>query len=95
MGAIGLGGLTGFIYSLRKGTYRRMLYTTLGAGTMAALCYPREAQDISRLVYDQARMYTMIAYHFLNGGKIFSYSIFVIFIVWEVFFSYWVIKNEI
>lgn len=68
MGAIGVGGLAGFIYSLRKGRFRRMLYTTLGAGAMAALCYPREAQEYSRLVYDQARMYTMIAYHFINGG---------------------------
>ncbi|XP_014287946.1 uncharacterized protein Mic26-27 isoform X2 [Halyomorpha halys] len=67
MGAIGIGGLTGFVYGLRKGMFRRLLYTTIGAGTMAALCYPREAQEYSRFVYEQARMYSMIAYHFLNG----------------------------
>lgn len=70
VGAIALGGLTGLIFALRKGMFKKMFYTSIGAGTMAALCYPAEAKLYSQEAFEQARKYTLISYHFLNGGKL-------------------------
>lgn len=65
MGAIGIGGLTGFIFALRGGKFKKLVYTTTGVLTIAALCHPREAQES----WDMANHYANIAYNFVYGGK--------------------------
>ena len=50
--------------------FKRLLYTTFGAGAGAAVCYPEEANEISADAYAEIRKKAMIAYNFVNGGKI-------------------------
>uniref|UniRef100_A0A170ZIY9 MICOS complex subunit n=1 Tax=Triatoma infestans TaxID=30076 RepID=A0A170ZIY9_TRIIF len=70
MGAIAVGGLSGYILALRRGFFRKLLYTSIGAGGMAALCYPREAKEYSHEAVQLMKRYIIIGYHFLNGDEV-------------------------
>lgn len=71
-GAIGIGGLTGLIFGLRGGFIKRALYATTGALGMAAICYPKEAAEYSKIGVTESKKYLTIAYNFAYGGKTFS-----------------------
>lgn len=62
-GAIGLGGLTGLVFALRKGFFKRIFYITLGAGGVAALCYPKEAEEYFNEGMVEVRKYGLIGHH--------------------------------
>ncbi|KAK4880153.1 hypothetical protein RN001_008299 [Aquatica leii] len=67
-GAIAIGGFTGFIFSLRgrpiqRKLSKKVIYTSIGALAMAALCYPKEATKYSNI----ARGYATIAMNFIYG----------------------------
>ena len=48
---ISLSGLSGLLIGFRRSTFRKFLYSTaLGTGA-AALCFPKEAKDISSQAY--------------------------------------------
>ena len=47
---------------------KRLLYTGIGAGAGAAVCYPEEANEVSADAYAEIRKKAMIAYNFVNGG---------------------------
>ncbi|KAF5275667.1 hypothetical protein FQA39_LY06779 [Lamprigera yunnana] len=64
-GAIVVGGLSGFIFGLRGGIIKKVIYTSTGALGMAALCYPTEATKYSKIGY----AYGTIALNFLYGVK--------------------------
>lgn len=66
-GAIGIGGLAGLILALRRGKFKKLLYTTAGATAMAALCYPKEAEQYTSEGLKLAKHYIVIGYHFVNG----------------------------
>lgn len=68
-GAIAVGGLSGFIFAARGGFIKKVLYTTIGAGTVASLCYPRQAEVFARDALVQARKGFSIAYNFIKGVK--------------------------
>ncbi|XP_044742226.1 uncharacterized protein LOC123303563 [Chrysoperla carnea] len=68
-GAIALGGLTGLIFGLRGGMFRKAFYTTAGTLTMTAVCYPKTTAEYSHLVIDDTRRYLTIAYNFVYGVK--------------------------
>lgn len=68
-GAIAVGGLSGFIFAARGGFIKKVLYTTIGAGTVASLCYPRQAEVFARDALVQARKGYAIAYNFIKGVK--------------------------
>ncbi|XP_017494698.1 PREDICTED: MICOS complex subunit MIC27 [Rhagoletis zephyria] len=68
-GAIAVGGLSGFIFAARGGFIKKVLYTTIGAGTVASLCYPRQAEVFARDALFQARKGFVIAYNFVKGVK--------------------------
>ena len=83
-GAIGIGGLAGLVLALRRGKFKKLLYTTAGATAMAALCYPKEAKQYTvggeglKLAKQYtvggeglklAKQYIVIVYHFINCGK--------------------------
>ncbi|XP_066597015.1 MICOS complex subunit MIC27 isoform X2 [Prorops nasuta] len=65
VGAIGVGGLAGLIFGLRGGKFKRIIYTSTGALTVAAICYPKEAQESFVL----GKHYANIGYNFIWGVK--------------------------
>ncbi|GAB0100292.1 MICOS complex subunit [Sergentomyia squamirostris] len=69
IGAVAIGGLTGFIFGLRGGIVRRLFYGSLGAGAIAAVCYPKEAERLSQQGLQEARKYSTIAVNFAYGVK--------------------------
>lgn len=62
-GAIALGGLTGLVFALRRGFFKRILYISLGAGGMAALCYPKEAEEYFNDGLVEVRKFGLIGHH--------------------------------
>lgn len=69
VGAVAIGGLAGFIFALRGGFIRRVLFTTLGAGGVASICYPKEAEVYAQHGIVEAKKYANIAYNFTFGVK--------------------------
>nr|CAD7416060.1 unnamed protein product [Timema poppensis] len=67
VGAITLGVLTGFVLGLRGGRFKRLTYSTLGGLTMASICYPREANEVTQEAIFQAKKYFTIGYNFAYG----------------------------
>jgi hypothetical protein len=63
-----LGGLAGLVMGLRSGLFKRTFYATAGAAAMAALCYPREAAEITDETIQISKYYLIIAYNFICGG---------------------------
>lgn len=53
--------------------FKRVLYTGLGAGAGAALCYPDEASEVTTTVYQEGRKTAQDAYSLMTGGKLFSF----------------------
>ncbi|KAH8416962.1 hypothetical protein KR222_000205 [Zaprionus bogoriensis] len=68
-GAIVMGGLAGFIFAARGGVIKKIVYTTIGAGTVASLCYPRQAEENARIVLHEGRKIFAVAYNFVKGVK--------------------------
>ncbi|TDG52161.1 hypothetical protein AWZ03_001442 [Drosophila navojoa] len=68
-GAIVMGGLAGFIFAARGGFFKKVIYTTIGAGTVASLCYPRQAEENVRIVLYEGRKIFAVAYNFIKGVK--------------------------
>lgn len=68
-GAIAIGGLSGFIFAARGGFIRKVLYTSIGAGAIASLCYPRQAEQLAKETLFEARKGYAIAYNFVKGVK--------------------------
>lgn len=69
-GAIAIGGLTGLIFGLRGGFFRRALFTSAGALGMASICYPQEAAEYSGYALEEAKKYSTIGYNFIYGGTV-------------------------
>lgn len=68
-GAISAGGLAGFICAARGGLIKKFLFTTIGAGAMASMCYPHQAEQLSEDLLQQARRGYNISYNFVKGVK--------------------------
>ncbi|XP_034182890.1 MICOS complex subunit 26/27 isoform X3 [Osmia lignaria lignaria] len=63
IGAVGIGGLSGLVLGLRGGMFKRLLYTTTGAGIIGCICFPKEAkQTLNRVEH-----YGNISYNFVYG----------------------------
>ncbi|XP_014244068.1 MICOS complex subunit MIC27-like isoform X3 [Cimex lectularius] len=69
-GAIAIGSASGYILALRKGIFKRLLYTTAGGSAVAALCYPCEAKQFAGEAVVHAKRYFVIGYHLLNGDQV-------------------------
>ncbi|KAK0098870.1 hypothetical protein PV326_000805 [Microctonus aethiopoides] len=65
IGAVAIGGLTGLIFSLRGRKFKRLIYTTTGAITVAGICYPNEAKE----TLTASKHYINIGYNFIYGVK--------------------------
>uniref|UniRef100_A0A1I8M582 MICOS complex subunit n=1 Tax=Musca domestica TaxID=7370 RepID=A0A1I8M582_MUSDO len=68
-GAIAMGGLSGFIFAARGGFIKKVVYTTVGAGAIASMCYPRQAEQFAKEALFEARKGYAIAYNFVKGVK--------------------------
>ncbi|KAH8288490.1 hypothetical protein KR054_003621 [Drosophila jambulina] len=68
-GAIVVGGLAGFIFGARGGFIKKVVYTGVGAGAVASLCYPRQAEENCRVVLYEGRKIFAVAYNFVKGVK--------------------------
>ncbi|RWS24805.1 MICOS complex subunit MIC27-like isoform X2 [Leptotrombidium deliense] len=44
--AIASGGLFGLLFSIRKGFFKKVFYTTVGVGTISAVCYPKKSYEM-------------------------------------------------
>ncbi|KAF5307782.1 hypothetical protein FQR65_LT06653 [Abscondita terminalis] len=62
-GAIAIGGFTGFIFGLRGRFFKKLIYTSTGALSMAALCYPKQAMVYSKT----ACGYATVLMNFIYG----------------------------
>ena len=72
-GFIGGLGLVGFVIGslARRGrSFKRLLYTSAGAGGAASVCYPTEAKATANVALEEAKQLSLIAYNFVAGGKI-------------------------
>lgn len=67
-GAIAVGAASGFIIGLRGGMIKRLFYSLIGAGGVASVCYPKEADQYAQLALAEAKTYATIAYNFAYGG---------------------------
>jgi len=63
----GAGTLGLMVGALRGRFFKRLLYTGLGAGAGAAVCYPTEATQIGDEAYGLARKNALVAYNFVTG----------------------------
>lgn len=68
-GAIALGALSGYIIGVRRGFFRRLLYTSVGGVGVASICYPKEAQKYSQELIQETKTYATILYNFAYGGE--------------------------
>lgn len=68
-GAVAMGGLTGFIFGLRGGIIRRLIYASAGTTGMGLVCFPEETTDILKSNSALAKQYINIAYNFFYGVK--------------------------
>jgi len=68
-GAIALGAASGFVIGLRHGFIRRMLYTSIGGGALASICYPKEAEIYAQKGLAEAKRCTTIGVNFIYGVK--------------------------
>ncbi|CAL1679108.1 unnamed protein product [Lasius platythorax] len=65
VGAIAIGGLAGLVLGLRGRTFKRLVYSSTGALTTAAICYPKKAEE----GLDAAKHYINVGYNFIYGVK--------------------------
>ncbi|XP_028049592.2 MICOS complex subunit MIC27 isoform X1 [Monomorium pharaonis] len=65
MGAIAIGGIAGLVLGLRGRKFKRIMYSSAGALTMAAICYPKKAEE----GFDMAKHYVNVGYNFIYGVK--------------------------
>ena len=61
-------GLLGLILSYRRGFFRKILYTTVGAGIASWIIFPTETKLFVKCSAAHMKKYTLVAYHFVVGG---------------------------
>jgi hypothetical protein len=49
---------------------KRLVYTMVGAGGAAAVCYPEQAREGREMVYQEGRKNVMMAYNTIAGGEL-------------------------
>lgn len=67
VGFITAGSFLGLLFAVRKGFFKKLIYTTTGGLTAASVCYPHEADEYSSVALSEAKKYVLVGYHFLNG----------------------------
>lgn len=67
--AIAVGAMSGYIIAIRRGFFRRLLYTSIGGLGVASICYPKEAEQYWQQSLNETKTYATILYNFAYGGK--------------------------
>ena len=63
-------GLLGLMVgSLRGRLFKKVLYSTLGAGAGVSFCYPDDAKEAGGQVYEEGRKAVLVGYNLLTGGE--------------------------
>lgn len=65
IGAVGIGGLSGLVLSLRRGIPTKLVATTAGASIVGCVCFPKEAQQVANTLGH----YRNITFNFIFGVK--------------------------
>lgn len=73
-GAIALGAVSGYIIAIRRGFFRRFLYTSIGGLGVASICYPKDAEIYWHQAIHESKTYATILYNFAYGGEFFSFN---------------------
>lgn len=66
--AIAVGAVSGYIIAIRRGFFRRLLYTSIGGLGVASICYPKEAEQYWQQTLNETKTYATILYNFAYGG---------------------------
>lgn len=66
--AIAVGAVSGYIIAIRRGFFRRLLYTSIGGLGVASICYPKEAEKYWQQSLNETKTYATILYNFAYGG---------------------------
>lgn len=66
--AIAVGAVSGYIIAIRRGFFRRLLYTSVGGLGVASICYPKEAEQYWHQTLNETKTYATILYNFAYGG---------------------------
>ncbi|XP_077293486.1 MICOS complex subunit 26/27 [Arctopsyche grandis] len=69
VGAVAMGALTGLIFGLRGGFFKKVTYTLVGTGTMGAICFPEQTNKYASEGVAQGKLLTNIIYNFVYGVK--------------------------
>ncbi|CAG9826355.1 unnamed protein product [Diabrotica balteata] len=69
VGAITIGALTGFLCGIRGRYVKRTVYATTGALGVAAMCYPEQAAEYTKVVITQAKHIIITAYDLIKNEK--------------------------
>jgi len=65
------GGLLGMLFGMRRGIFKKLIYTAVGATGGAYLAYPRETKQYAREGFSMIKTYGLVAYNFaIGGGKV-------------------------
>lgn len=75
IGAVVIGGMSGFIFGVRGGFFKKLIYTSVGASGVASICYPKEAKIYTEKALVETKKYTTVAYNFVYGGEGFFNSL--------------------
>eukprot|EP00095_Tigriopus_kingsejongensis_P004398 maker-scaffold93_size381549-snap-gene-1.18 protein:Tk04398 transcript:maker-scaffold93_size381549-snap-gene-1.18-mRNA-1 annotation:"apolipoprotein o-like" len=68
LGVIAAGGLLGYTIGAIRGRFlKKIYYSTLGFGGSAAMCFPQEANTLSRDALEEGRKLGLIGYNFVTG----------------------------
>lgn len=68
-GAVAVGTISGYIIAIRRGFFRRLLYTSIGGFGVASICYPKEAEIYWQHALSETKTYATILYNFAYGVK--------------------------
>lgn len=82
-GAIAVGAVSGYIIAIRRGFFRRLLYTSIGGLGVASICYPKEAEIYWQQALNESKTYATILYNFAYGGMSLSS---INLILYQIFF---------
>lgn len=69
-GAIALGTASGYIIAIRRGFFRRLLYSSIGGLGVASICYPKEAEYYWQEALKETKTNATILYNFAYGGNL-------------------------
>lgn len=57
-------GLAGLLVAVRKGKFKKLIYTTTGATAAFYIAYPNESEVATKIV----KRYSIVSYHLINNG---------------------------